>query len=82
MWQPEFHVLIKQEQYHDRLATAEHFRLAAALRPPRHAFARVTAELAGNALLRLGLALLRYGRVDSVITLHEASPAASAIKLN
>ena len=82
MWHPEFHVLIKHEHYRDRRATAEHIRLVTALRPSRDGFARVTAGLMGHALLRLGLALLRYGRVESVVTLQEPRPAASGIKLN
>ena len=82
MWHPEFHVLIKHEHYRDRLATAEHIRLVAALRPSRDTFARVTAGLMGYALLRLGLALLRYGRVDSVGPIRATSPKISSIKLN
>ena len=82
MWHPEFHVLIKQEQYRDQRTTAEYIRLIADLRLSRHTFARVTAGLVGHALLRLGLALLRYGRVERVITLQEPSPVRSGIKLN
>ncbi len=82
MWHPEFHVLIKQEQYRDQLAAAEYIRFIAAPRLSQHTFARVTAGVMGHALLRIGMALLRYGRVESVITLHEPGPVTSGAKLN
>ena len=82
MWHSEFHVLIKHEHCRDRLTMVEHNRLIAVLRPSRDPFARVTAGIMGHALLRLGLVLLRYGRVENIVILQEPRPAASGIKLN
>ena len=65
MWPSEYHALIKREHYRDELARAEHARLAAALRSPRRPFARFAAGVLGGVLIRLGVALLRYDRVEN-----------------
>ena len=82
MWDAQFHALIKREHYHDQLARAEHARLIAALPARRRPFARAAARLLGSALLHLGVALLRYGRIDSVRPIQATSPRINSIKLN
>ena len=72
MWPPEFHALVKREQYRDYLAVqaearrARSLRLAgarpdSALRLIRHRLAgRIVAPM-GRALFRLGLGIVRVG---------------------
>ena len=82
MFNLEFLVQVKKAQYRDYLATAERDHLAAQLREPGLVLARRAARPLGHALLRLGASLLRYGRIESTVTIPDQRPAASSARLN
>src|SRR5262245_37493099 len=64
MLDPTYQARIARERYQDYLRQAELSRLASRARASQLSLSRRAARPLGQALLRLGVSLLRYGQVE------------------
>ena len=70
MFDPTYQARIARERYQEYLRQAELSRLATCARASQLSLSRRAARPLGQALLRLGVSLLRYGQAEQPAIAH------------